>query len=159
MVNDIGAGIIGSVTLITTVSHGTLSLSASGDFVYTPAVNYCGVDSFMYQISDVNSFVTYAYCIIDVSCTVQIITHTGFSPNNDGVNDVWVISGIDVSPNKVTIYDRWGNEVWDGENYNNTSVVWSGKNKNNEELTAGTYFYMIKVKDQKAVKGWVEITK
>ncbi|MDP2386936.1 MAG: PKD-like domain-containing protein [Bacteroidota bacterium] len=159
LVNDIGAGILGSVTLITNVSHGTLSLSTSGDFVYTPTVNYCGADSFMYQISDVNSFVTYAYCIIDVSCTVQIITHTGFSPNNDGVNDVWVISGIDASPNKVTIYDRWGNEIWDGENYDNTSVVWSGKNKNNEELTAGTYFYMIKVKDQKAVRGWVEITK
>lgn len=159
LTNDAGTGIAGTVVLINGVNHGSLTITASGDFVYVPTPNYCGLDSFLYQISDVNSFVTSAYCIIDVSCTTTIVTHTGFSPNNDGVNDDWVIANIEANQNKVTIYDRWGNEIWVGENYNNNSVIWSGKNKNNEELIAGTYFYMIEIEGQKAIKGWVEITK
>ena len=38
--------------LLTGPSHGTLNLSASGGFVYTPSANYNGADSFTYQASD-----------------------------------------------------------------------------------------------------------
>ena len=158
-INDAGSGIAGSVVLLNTTSNGVLVISAAGDFTYTPTPNYCGIDSFLYQITDVNGYTASAYCIIDVSCTVEIVTPSGFSPNGDGVNDVWVISGLDMSLNKVSIYDRWGNEIWAENNYNNTSVAWNGKNKNGEELTVGTYFYMIEVDGKDPVRGWVEITK
>lgn len=41
-----------SVSLVSDVAHGSLSLDASGSFNYTPSVNFYGTDSFTYQISD-----------------------------------------------------------------------------------------------------------
>ena len=38
----------------------------------------------------------------------------GFSPNNDGINDIWVIRGIEAYPkNKVRVYNRWNNRVYE----------------------------------------------
>ena len=41
-----------TATLSGNVSHGTLTLSATGSFTYTPVANYSGPDSFTYQASD-----------------------------------------------------------------------------------------------------------
>jgi large repetitive protein len=41
-----------SAVLIAGVQHGTLTLNANGSFVYTPAVNFNGSDSFTYKASD-----------------------------------------------------------------------------------------------------------
>ncbi len=38
--------------LTSTVSHGTLTLNSNGSFVYAPAVNYTGTDSFTYKASN-----------------------------------------------------------------------------------------------------------
>lgn len=38
--------------LVTNVNHGTLNLNTNGSFVYTPAANYNGVDSFTYRPTD-----------------------------------------------------------------------------------------------------------
>jgi gliding motility-associated-like protein len=159
LVNDAGTGISGNATMLSNVSHGTLTFAATGDFTYIPNTGYCGLDSFRYQVCDITSLCNTAYCVIDVNCDVALDTHTGFSPNGDGKNDLWVIGNIDFTENQVTIYDRWGNEIWKAVNYDNTSVAWDGKNKNGEELSSGTYFYLIEVKDKPAVRGWVEITK
>jgi large repetitive protein len=40
------------VSLVTTVSHGSLNLNANGSFVYTPAADYRGMDTFTYRASD-----------------------------------------------------------------------------------------------------------
>ena len=56
------------------------------------------------------------------------------------------------------IFNRWGNRVWEKDNYNNDDVVWEGKNLRDENLPQGTYFYIITV-DQKKYKGWVELTR
>jgi VCBS repeat-containing protein len=41
-----------SATLVTNVSHGTLTLNANGSFTYTPTANYFGPDTFTYQATD-----------------------------------------------------------------------------------------------------------
>lgn len=41
---------VATVELVDGVSHGTLSLSANGEFTYTPNANYSGADSFRYQL-------------------------------------------------------------------------------------------------------------
>ena len=41
-----------SSLLVSGVSHGTLNLSNNGAFVYTPSLNYTGLDSFTYQSTD-----------------------------------------------------------------------------------------------------------
>ena len=41
-----------TAAVVTTVSHGTLTLNANGSFTYTPAANYHGADSFTYRAND-----------------------------------------------------------------------------------------------------------
>lgn len=89
-------------------------------------------------------------------CGVNVFS--GLTPNGDGFNDYWHIEYLELFlPNSVTLFDRWGSEVWSGENYDNINVVWTGKNKQGALLPDGTYYYIIKVGD-KVKKGWVELT-
>ncbi|TND03174.1 MAG: Ig family protein [Bacteroidetes bacterium] len=87
-----------------------------------------------------------------------VYVYSGLTPNGDGHNDFWFIEYIDLyMPNSVVVFDRWGTEVWSGENYDNINVVWTGKDKQGNDLPDGTYFYLIKVGD-KTKKDWVELT-
>lgn len=68
---------------------------------------------------------------------------TGYSPNGDGKNDYFVIHGIEAYPNnQLVIFNRWGNEVYSAESYNNQ---WNGKNKDGKDLPDGTYFVMLSI--------------
>lgn len=86
--------------------------------------------------------------------------YTGITPNGDGINDLWVIDGIDQYPdNEVIIYGRWGDKVWEGTNYDNINVVWDGKDKNGNTLTDGTYIYYINLTNGPDVpSSWVQLT-
>lgn len=74
-----------------------------------------------------------------------------FTPNGDGVNDVFEIVGIESFDKvEITIINRWGNEVYRNDNYKNT---WDGKGVND-----GTYYYIIvthKGGQRTDYKGWV----
>ncbi|WP_161499375.1 gliding motility-associated C-terminal domain-containing protein [Flavipsychrobacter stenotrophus] len=81
----------------------------------------------------------------------------GFSPNGDGINDSWSVPMlIDYPKNTVTIINRWGNEVWKRDNYDNKSVVFNGENMNGNMLPDGTYYYIIQYNNQEK-RGWVFI--
>jgi gliding motility-associated-like protein len=72
----------------------------------------------------------------------------GISPNSDGKNDVLIIPGIlRNQPNELTIFNRWGNIVYQTSNYKND---WGGQTDRAFSLLAGdnllpdgTYYYVI----------------
>ncbi len=90
----------------------------------------------------------------------QITTYNAFSPGNDGLNDTWIIPNITEFPeNVVTFYNRWGVELNRIPNYNNKDKVWDGTTKSGNQLTNGTYFYVIELNNgTKPLKGWLELT-
>ncbi|MBN8702362.1 MAG: gliding motility-associated C-terminal domain-containing protein [Bacteroidetes bacterium] len=79
----------------------------------------------------------------------KIIVPEGFSPNGDGINDYFQLKGIESFPrNEVTIFNRWGNIVFEGKQYDNNKVKWDGTNNNSFGtgdgfVPEGTYFYVI----------------
>ncbi len=91
-------------------------------------------------------------------CELKI--YSGITPNGDGVNDIWIIDGIQFyEENSVAIYSRWGAVVWEKAGYNNTDVAWDGTwSFSGEKLPSGTYFYLINIPN-KQFKGWVELTR
>ena len=92
-----------------------------------------------------------------IDCKLNEI-YNGITVNGDGVNETWLIDSITNFETKtVSIFNRWGNLVWKGDNYDNTTVVWRGTNKNDDPLPDGTYFYII-VADEEVKKGWIELT-
>jgi gliding motility-associated-like protein len=74
---------------------------------------------------------------VSVVVDCEIIVPNVFSPNNDGVNDVWIIEGITYTNNTVRVFNRWGNVVYEVRNYRNT---WKAN-----DVPDGTYFYEINV--------------
>lgn len=77
----------------------------------------------------------------------------GISPNGDGSNDVFDLTGLGVS--NVTIFNRYGREVYSfSGNYTNQ---WDGNTNEGEELPDGTYFYNVVTNDGKSTTGWVYI--
>ena len=89
----------------------------------------------------------------------DLLFYNAFSPNNDLMNDLWIIEHAEAYPdNNVQIFDRWGNKIWGIEGYNNSDRVWEGKNKSGVEMPNGTYFYIFQ-SGEAVYKGYVEITK
>jgi gliding motility-associated-like protein len=62
-----------------------------------------------------------------------------FTPNGDGVNDLWHVSSNYVSSGELTIYNRWGQMVFTGSLTND----WDGSFEGNE-VPSGVYVYHIR---------------
>lgn len=94
----------------------------------------------------------------------DVIVSTGFSPNGDGLNDYFVIEGVERYPdNELVVFNQWGEVVYKASPYYNN---WSGdsenrlSNGNDNKLLDGTYFYIFyKVRNNKNTvsKGFVEL--
>jgi gliding motility-associated-like protein len=68
-----------------------------------------------------------------------------FSPNDDGVNDIYTIRNIEYYPNnKFTVFNRWGSKVFESTPYLNT---WDGNSQFGEVFGEGlpesTYYYVL----------------
>jgi gliding motility-associated-like protein len=76
----------------------------------------------------------------------DLIIYDGFSPNDDGINDLFPLKNIELLyPNYIiNFYNRWGNIVYEG---NANKPYWNGKLKGTGKLLPkGIYFYIIDFK-------------
>ncbi|SHE88379.1 DUF7507 domain-containing protein, partial [Pedobacter caeni] len=141
----------GTLEITEQPKHGTVKVNPDGTVTYLPNSGYTGTDTFKYRVKDEYGNWT------DIATAT--ITVKGFfipnviTPNGDGKNDSFVIVGLENYNNAdVTIFNRWGNEVYRNNNYKNT---WTG-----EGLNEGTYYYLIRLNSsgkQEVYKGWVLI--
>lgn len=143
------------------ISYGWLPAPGLTDTaVLQPSVNPTSAQTYtvMLYVSSLPSCVAYDSARVEVRpCSLENITNA-FSPDGDGVNDTWIIAGIEQHPqNRVRIYNRWGDEMVVLDGYNNTTTVWDGMYKG-VKVAAGTYYYVIEYMDdgQKAA-GWLQL--
>lgn len=92
----------------------------------------------------------------------EIIIPTAFSPDGDNVNDTWDLNDIDTNfPNNlVTIYNRWGNIIYQSQPGKYEFNPWDGK-YNNEFMPVGSFYFIIEFGDgvNEAKSGTVTIIK
>ncbi len=53
-----------------------------------------------------------------------IYVPNAFSPNDDGINDIFDVTGFGIQQYNITIYNRWGEQVFKGNN----NQPWNGNN-------------------------------
>ncbi|MGL1887590.1 MAG: gliding motility-associated C-terminal domain-containing protein [Reichenbachiella sp.] len=85
------------------------------------------------------------------ACAVELYNTPVITPNGDGFNDYMEIEGIENFPfNTVSIFNRWGNPVWDISGYQNDNTGFGGVGNTGGaggHLTDGTYFIVIDLGD------------
>lgn len=89
---------------------------------------------------------TIGECTVYANATVTvgppIIVYTGLTPNGDGINDFWVIQGVERFESAiVSVYDRWGQLVFKSTGY---AKPWDGTNKG-KSLPMAAYYYVIEL--------------
>jgi gliding motility-associated-like protein len=85
----------------------------------------------------------------------KLVIPNAFSPNGDGINDTWVIQGLETYGNStLSVYSRSGKLVFETKA---NSQVWDGT-YNGKPLPLATYYYVIDLQIGGApVSGWVVI--
>jgi gliding motility-associated-like protein len=143
-----------TMTIITEPKRGTAIVMPDLSVLYTPNpdCNTTSSDVFRYILCNQAGCDT-ATVAVTVACDKLKICN-GFSPNNDGVNDYFIIEGVENYPkNVLTIYNRWGTSILDVKGYKNDwSSTWNG-----QVVPDGTYFYLFNDGEGNQQTGYIQI--
>lgn len=82
---------------------------------------------------------------IDGDSGQQVMIPNVFTPNNDGINDCYQVTGVSQKCDEyhILIFNRWGIPIYENTNGN---WCWDGKNQGGEDIPQGVYYYIITIK-------------
>ncbi|MCG8332578.1 MAG: gliding motility-associated C-terminal domain-containing protein [Chitinophagales bacterium] len=156
-----------NITFGTNTILGTLLDEGEGDITYTLLASQLipGADEFTYEICNTlcPELCDEGLVLVEIlrDTTGGIDTPSGITPNDDGMNDAFVIDELFLDPekykdNEMIIFNRWGDIVYEAQPYNND---WRGTNMEGEDLPGGTYYFILRLNigDGEIIKGDVTI--
>ena len=116
---------IPSISICDDPANGMVVINSDGTITYTPNEGFTGDDVFCYKICDAeltnlcDSAIVYIY-VKENNLPDDLIIFNAVTPNGDGMNDTWIIQGIENYPdNRVFMFNRWGDEIHYLEGYDN----------------------------------------
>ena len=113
----------------------TIGLSSPNSLITSANPNQ--TTTYYITLTDSNS----CQSIDSVTVTVDIPVPNAISPNGDGINDFFVIDGIErFNANTIEIFNRYGNIVFSKSPYDNN---FDGKSSSGGELPDGIYYYLL----------------
>ncbi|TAF73016.1 MAG: gliding motility-associated C-terminal domain-containing protein [Bacteroidetes bacterium] len=139
---------------IPTFGIGTWSVFKSSAVIENPTSNIASIKNldvgeniFRWTISTLGCNPEFA----DIKVVLNdIIIPVLISPNNDDINDVFDIKGLDKYPNsKLEVFNRWGKSVYFNSNYDNS---WKGTNSDSQPLADDTYIFMLSSNNGNLIK-------
>jgi gliding motility-associated-like protein len=78
---------------------------------------------------------------------IEIFIPNSFTPNGDGINDLWGAEATNLYEFELWIYDRWGNQVF---HTTDISKKWNGSTNGGEYFANATWYsYFIRYKGKK----------
>ena len=132
-----------SLKIITEPQYGRITTSQKGVVTYLPQVCRIARERFYYKICDLNNQCDSAMVTVDLKDPSFVLPQL-ISPNGDGINDQFVITGLSAYPqSSLTIYSRSGEIVFQSEDYQNE---WDGIQNTGANahclVSAGIYYYL-----------------
>ena len=136
----LGSTVVGTGDTFNVDNYMTSNPSAQLPLTFTALTSSNGCDAIEEEVVDKNA------------CRV---IPRGISPNNDGLNDTFDLTGYGVK--EIMIFNRYGTEVF---SYSGTYTnQWKGQTNDGKDLPDGTYFYSIHTADGSDKTGWVYINR
>ncbi|MBP7509675.1 MAG: gliding motility-associated C-terminal domain-containing protein [Prolixibacteraceae bacterium] len=155
MANDSSSMLPATLSIVVNPQNGYVNVdSYNGEVNYNPDFDFMGQDSFIYVVCDAYNICDTALVVVNVEDLV--IAPEVFTPNDDGYNDRYIISGLERYPeNGFIVYNRWGNKVYERNNYAND---WDGKSNSKyklggQPLPVGVYYYILKYAKNRVKSG------
>ena len=110
-----------------------------------PVHVYDGLDEYHATMTIVNSIGCRDSIGHIIDSPISLFVPNAFTPNNDGINDVFQIYGAGISEYEILIFNRWGDVVFRSTDLDE---VWIGDNKGTGEsyVENGVYPWLIKLK-------------
>jgi len=135
-----------------TLLHGSGSIASPHSATTEVTGLSLGANTFLVTVS-------LGACVGDMDTVVvhveDLFIPQGISPNADGDNDRFEITGMAAYPgSELVIFNRWGQKVYENDSYANE---WDGRSKNGQELPNDTYFYVLNLSKDRAYNGFVVI--
>jgi gliding motility-associated-like protein len=81
--------------------------------------------------------------IVKINSDYTLYVPNCFTPNDDGINDVFYAHSVGLRGFEITIFNRWGEVIFES---NDINKGWDGK-KNGRLVPTGVYIYKIKYID------------
>jgi len=82
---------------------------------------------------------------IDVLIPSKLEVPNVFTPNGDGINDLYFLNVANMAEITFLIFDRWGNLVYELTSTTG-NVEWNGRNQLDVDCSEGSYFYVLTAK-------------
>jgi gliding motility-associated-like protein len=131
-----------SITSVWNFGNGTTSLTSTSQASVSSVYNLPG-DYTVTLFSAKGSCIDSVYKTIHVDFTSDIMVPNVFTPNDDGVNDIYFLKTTNITMVTVVIFDRWGHKVYELTS-NTGNIAWDGKNQQGAKVSEGTYYYILK---------------
>ena len=123
-----------SLLLNATVFNATEYLWDNGSTLSSIMVSQAGI--YNVQLSNDCEVAFFDFEVETQSCDCTLEVPNVFTPNNDGINDIFEIRGADnIAKYKLTIFNRYGRKIYETNDINSH---WSGDN-----VSSGVYFWAI----------------
>ncbi len=139
---------IGSSLVLNGIGDAPVGFISSSDGVnlncnYCPTVSVSPINNVCYILEGISSFgcVNRDEICVKINKDWDIFIPNAFTPNNDGINDTFTPVGFGIDEIKLSIYNRWGVEIFKS---NKGNIGWNGKHEGNM-CEQGIYTYMIEI--------------
>ncbi|WP_462251672.1 lectin-like domain-containing protein [Ekhidna sp.] len=152
---------------IASLPEGQLTINRDGSYIFNPAPTFTGVLEVGYMITDgeatANSTLSITVIAPETPAEEEVEVSSIITRNGDLFNGFLRIVNIDSYPeNRVNIFNRWGNKVWETEGYqngdSNRRFEGLGNVGSSGELPDGTYYYVINKGDGSTpIKGFLTL--
>jgi gliding motility-associated-like protein len=131
-----------NITSYWSYGNGTSSVTSSDNL--SPVTTYSLPGTYkvtMYAVKGSCLDTVYKYVKVEIPSSLEI--PNVFTPNGDGVNDLFFVKAKNLAEIQAVIFDRWGNVVYEVSSLTG-NIEWDGKNSQGREVADGTYFYTIR---------------
>lgn len=109
--------------------------------------NYADTGTYTISLIVNNNYSCYdtAYRTITIEPDWAFFIPNVFSPNNDNINDTYQGYGYGLLEYNMSIFDRWGNHIYETDNYNSP---WDGRANYGKEIAQqDVYIYQFVIRD------------